>query len=391
MRNKRLDVLRCIAVLLVMCHHSGPHFSGIIPIFNRFGWSGVDLFFVLSGFLISGLLFADYKKRQRIDVKRFLIRRAFKIYPSFYVFLLVAGVAAHLFAKNMETTTFQYLHEAFFVQNYSSFVWGHTWSLAVEEHFYILLPIFLILLARYGSNVENPFRLIPAAWVGVAILSIASRALFLLISQPNPYLGLSYRATNSRMDALFFGVLLGYFYNFAPLKLMSFVERNRLALAITSTVLIAIPFFVSRESISFVLFGYTGLYLGFGAMLLLALFTPIRSRKMAHALRALSGPMAFLGAYSYSIYLWHVPVSMWMPAVTRRAFHLSLSAWPIFGLYMTASLALGVLLARLVEFPVLKLRDRWFPTSRRATAGGGPSQRIQLIEHGAAPMPLTGT
>jgi len=83
-RNKRLDILRCIAVLLVLLDHSGIH-----PFLTQTGWTGVDLFFVLSGFLISGLLFAEYKKRGAIDFKRFLIRRGLKIYPAFYTFLLV--------------------------------------------------------------------------------------------------------------------------------------------------------------------------------------------------------------------------------------------------------------------------------------------------------------
>ncbi|HXJ16319.1 MAG TPA: acyltransferase, partial [Candidatus Polarisedimenticolia bacterium] len=80
MRNKRLDVLRSIAVLLVLLYHSeiGTRLANA-------GWAGVDLFFVLSGFLISGLLFTEYKKRGSIDFKRFFIRRGLKIYPAFYV------------------------------------------------------------------------------------------------------------------------------------------------------------------------------------------------------------------------------------------------------------------------------------------------------------------
>ncbi|MGV3632340.1 MAG: acyltransferase family protein [Bacteroidota bacterium] len=82
MRNPGLDVLRAIAVILVLARHSNLNFW-----LTKFGWLGVDLFFVLSGFLVAGLLFAEYKKHGAIDLKRFLVKRAFKILPPFYVFL----------------------------------------------------------------------------------------------------------------------------------------------------------------------------------------------------------------------------------------------------------------------------------------------------------------
>src|SRR5204862_235326 len=86
MRNKRLDTLRCIAVFSVMILH-----GNIWPFFGRIGWIGVDLFFVLSGFLISGLLFSEYRTQNSISFKRFIIRRGLKIYPAFYLFLFLTG------------------------------------------------------------------------------------------------------------------------------------------------------------------------------------------------------------------------------------------------------------------------------------------------------------
>src|SRR5277367_6183127 len=137
MRNKRLDVLRCVAVVTVILHHSGDS-----TFFTQAGWTGVDLFFVLSGFLISGLLFSEYKKRRAISFKRFYIRRGLKIYPAFYVFLLVTAVGGWWGFHSVAPAT-MYLNEIFFVMNYLGGVWTHTWSLGVEEHFYIILPIFL--------------------------------------------------------------------------------------------------------------------------------------------------------------------------------------------------------------------------------------------------------
>src|SRR5271166_499318 len=179
MRNKRLDILRCIAVVTVILHHSGES-----NFFVRAGWIGVDLFFVLSGFLISGLLFSEYKRRRSINFKRFLIRRGLKIYPAFYAFLLLTGIIGEL-VFHSHPTIGQYLHEIFFVMNYQRGVWDHTWSLAVEEHFYIFLPIFLFILARVSSNHDDPFRSIPQAAAVIAALCLTFRAISVSIGKPN--------------------------------------------------------------------------------------------------------------------------------------------------------------------------------------------------------------
>src|SRR5437660_11936744 len=89
MRNKRLDILRGIAVLLVLGRH------GVMAgVWKETGWAGVDLFFVLSGLMISGLLFSEYKRTRSIDLVRFFIRRGVKIYPSLYLMLLTTFLLA---------------------------------------------------------------------------------------------------------------------------------------------------------------------------------------------------------------------------------------------------------------------------------------------------------
>src|SRR5215471_10860874 len=102
-RYHSLDVLRGVAVLAVMCRHY------VIWLPMAAGWAGVDLFFVLSGFLISGLLFTDYKQNGRISVGRFLVRRGLKIYPPYYAFLFLT---AWLLSRPILP------YELFFLQNY---------------------------------------------------------------------------------------------------------------------------------------------------------------------------------------------------------------------------------------------------------------------------------
>ncbi|HYJ63150.1 MAG TPA: acyltransferase, partial [Parafilimonas sp.] len=141
MRLKEIDFLRGIAIILVLFRH---HL--ISNKLYQIGWIGVDLFFVLSGFLVSGLLFREYKKSHRINVRLFLIRRGFKIYPLFYVFILLTAFMERFVYGHLNMRDF--FSEAFFVQNYFGNIWWHTWSLAIEEHFYFGLAFFILFLAH---------------------------------------------------------------------------------------------------------------------------------------------------------------------------------------------------------------------------------------------------
>ena len=147
-RNASLDVLRGLAIVLVL----GVHYKHVYNVWTKLGGVGVDLFFVLSGFLISGLLFAEFKKTGSIDFKRFFIRRGFKIYPAYYaVILFYAPFAFHRLGWS----------DFLFLQSYRAGILGQAWSLSVEEHFYILLPFLLIAglkLARRATFAGYPER-----------------------------------------------------------------------------------------------------------------------------------------------------------------------------------------------------------------------------------------
>lgn len=95
---------------------------------------------MLSGFLISRLLFNEYKRSGRIDMKRFLIRRGLKIYPAFYVLMLYTAIDELLTRGRVPE---KILGDLLFGQNYFPHIWAHGWTLAVEEHFYWLLPPML--------------------------------------------------------------------------------------------------------------------------------------------------------------------------------------------------------------------------------------------------------
>ena len=382
-RNQRLDVLRCVAVVLVMIHH-----AGISSFFTRVGWIGVDLFFVLSGFLISGLLFGEYQRRGSINFKRFFIRRGLKIYPAFYTFLILTAVVPYA-ARRVQTldpshfplsTPARYLHEIFFVQNYYQGVWDHSWSLAVEEHFYIFLPVLLLVLARFASNREDPFRILPAAWLVIATLGVIFRGFSVYTGTPNFHM--AYTASHARMDSLFFGVLLGYLHHFRPALIENFMQsnRHRIAIALASAALLSTTCFCSRNDRFFATWGYSFVYLGFGGVLLLSMYVQgIPPSGLALAARGLGKAMAFVGMYSYSIYLWHGPCGVWLPGLLRRMVRFPTGEYGRFAVYFVGTLVVGIAMSRLIEFPALHLRDRFFPATSIAKADADPAPAMATV------------
>ncbi len=143
-RLPQLDFLRAIAIILVIGNHSSVcppeinfYLNKVTSVWYRGGWAGVDLFFVLSGFLVSGLLFNEYRKRGDINIKKFLLRRGFKIYPAFWLLIFITLAVTVFNGEAVYRGGF--LSELLFIQNYHPGIWQHNWSLAVEEHFYIFL------------------------------------------------------------------------------------------------------------------------------------------------------------------------------------------------------------------------------------------------------------
>jgi len=248
--------------------------------------------------------------------------------------------------------------------NYKQGVWDHTWSLAVEEHFYIFLAAFLFVLARFSSNRENPFRLIPWSAAAIAVLCVAFRAASVYLGTPNFHM--AYTASHERIDSLFCGVLVGYLYHFRPAILEEVMRpwRNRIGIATASTILLSFAYFYGRDSKFFSTFGYSSIYLGFAGVLLLSLYVRgIFSGRLARVTELVGSAAAYVGMYSYSIYLWHLPAASWLPGLARRALGFPTGTYGRFAVYFIGSLAVGIFMSKLVEYPILRLRDRIFPDS----------------------------
>ena len=345
-RNQSLDVLRAVAVLLVLGRHF-PHYA----LWSQIGWMGVDLFFVLSGFLISGILFQEFKQTGTIRFARFIVRRGLKIWPALYVFLVCMAVAIAL--SNQPLPRDLFAASAGFYINYfltfvhhtaipaTSFVLSHTWSLSVEEHFYLFLPLLLMLMIRFRQD----FRLIPWILAGIAVLCLALR----IVTHPAE----AY-ATHLRMDALFAGVALGYLYHFQFSWFQKLTGNYVLPLVFLA---ILLPVKFAWESRVMQTVGLSCLWLGFS---LLVAWSSVRQPNSWWG-KSVARSLAAVGFYSYSIYLWHAPL-----AALFRFFYPNSAIG--FWAYIAAAVTVGIGMSRLIEQPVLRVRDKWYELQAQYSA-----------------------
>jgi len=350
-----LDVLRALAIVLVLGHHAFLPPTDFRPRLRFFevwqlgGWIGVDLFFVLSGFLISGLLFREHQRFGAIRFGRFVLRRGLKLYPAFYV-LFATTVAVRLYLDPPPLAPV--LCELFFVQNYGPSLWGHTWSLAVEEHFYLFLPALLIVLARLRKGRKDVFAPIPAICLVVCVSLLSLRFANARFFEYG--IRTHFTPTHLRADALLFGVFLSYLFHYHRERYERFCRRY-FGVLVVGGIALSIPAFnyIMRDTPYLYTLGFTSLYVGSG-MLLSAIV--VRGLPENRVMRAIG----YVGSHSYSIYLWHLPVNVWLVGGLLRG--AELSRWTAWSLYMSASIVVGIVLAQMIEFPVLKVRDRFFPS-----------------------------
>ena len=364
-RNWALDCLRLAAVLLVICRHQLGQPEGVLaPLWqfvHRGGGVGVDLFFVLSGYLVSGLLFKEYALHRSLDWKRFLVRRGLKIYPAFYLWL--AAMLIPLALKGKLPPWGLIFSEACFVQNYFGTIpphHFHTWSLAVEEHFYLLLTGLLVFLAWRGRGAANPFSGLPKIVIGMAMIFLGFR----LLANRTPldvHFGLL-AWSHLRMDSLAFGVLLAYRAQFHRAELSDWVKEHRLWLVLGGMAALIPAFTLTWEGSWWLrTFGFTCNYLGAGALVLVAALA-FESQPPSRLIRL----AAWLGASSYSIYLWHMEVILRLHAKMHLALGIPITWTWIITLF--ACLGVGVFTGWIIEWPILRWRDRLYPSRSQKLA-----------------------
>jgi peptidoglycan/LPS O-acetylase OafA/YrhL len=381
-RNREIDFLRGIAILLVVFFHQRDFFElPLLPFLNegfasnvdpfnmltKNGWFGVDLFFVLSGFLVSGLLFKEYQKYNSIQAGNFLIRRGFKIYPLFY---LMIGLSLILYSQiGKDFKPLQKIGELFFVRNYIGGMWGHTWSLCVEEHFYFFLCLLLYIFSKRGiiGNVEkmNRYLLI------IMSISVLLRGMNVMVEMFHSRSVLfnywvRHIQTQYRMDSLLCGVMIAYNYHFNREALQRYYSRYKKLLNIISIITFLLYIFLPSPDpdnmnwvsnlMSFA--GYTLLYISFGNILLYFMLTPDIDKKMNQRFSSyLVNGVSRIGFYSYSIYLFHKLVIVFIIKEYMQS-----DSWVSLIVYYILSILAGVLISEVIEQFTLKMRDKYFPS-----------------------------
>lgn len=347
-----LDALRALAIVWVMLFHSflvgglGEDWAWL----SRFGWAGVDMFFVLSGFLIGSQLLRQLSQGEPLAIARFYARRAWRILPAygavlgaylwFPVLREVPGMApAWQFASFTVNLLIDYGSQPAF---------SHAWSLCVEEHFYLLFPWLAWWLARRAS-VARVLTLAGALVLGGLLLRAAVWWHDTALDPPrNWYIEDLYYPTWMRLDGLLAGVLLASCRMARP-GWWQAAQRRAPACLLAGLLLSGLALWLFRERTSLLAntLGWPMLSAGF-ALLVLGAARPSAAWRWPGA--------GLIASMSYSLYLSHKiafhAVEQWM------APWLGTEGLPLFGVYALATLALGAALHGLVERPFLRWRDR---------------------------------
>ncbi|MFC4526844.1 acyltransferase [Dyella halodurans] len=366
-----LDLLRAIAIVWVMIFHSyivggWGHFGGV----ESYGWIGVDLFFVLSGYLIGSQLLQPMAANQAPSLVDFYVRRAFRILPAYLV------VVALYFALPIvrEAPGIQPLWQFLtftvnlLIDAQHNLAFSHVWSLCVEEHFYLLFPLLAWWLARRPSAPR--FIAVCVAVMGIGMfmrgyvwlheLAPAGAAGDGAEAQRHFLEGIYYPSW-SRLDGLLAGVVLATIKAYRkPLWARLQARANAMLLIGLAVTAVAIWLFRDRTGFIATVLGYPLLACGLG-------FIVLAGSSAQGLLGRLRIPGAgWLALASYSLYLTHKAVFHLVRVALGQ--HLDGHAFAVFLIYAVTVLLVGALLHYVVERPFLRWRDRYRKPSGKSSA-----------------------
>jgi peptidoglycan/LPS O-acetylase OafA/YrhL len=351
-RIQGLDGIRACAFLMVLIGHCGLKW---IP--NGFG---VTVFFFLSGFLITTLLRLEWIRTGTISVSRFYIRRAFRILPPLYCAIALAVAAAAFGILHSEVQWRALLAIQFFMTNFAEQIHGLTiplglsplWSLAVEEHFYLLFPILYLALLKSGLSPARQGVLLG----GICAVALVWR--FVLMGGFHVFWNRVYTGTDTRLDSILFGAIMAIAAN--PV-IDSFPALSRRWCGTAAVISIAILLATIAARGEF--FRQTARYSIQGLALVPVFFYITRYPDSLPTRWLEWKPLTTLGDLSYALYVFHYTVMF--------AVNTWITTNPVATLVLTLAIACGLaeLSRRYVERPAARMRNRVLERRRaRATA-----------------------
>ncbi|MDP3856965.1 MAG: acyltransferase [Stagnimonas sp.] len=367
-RYHGLETLRALAILLVFMYHYQVFVSreATFGWGSEIGWIGVDLFFVLSGYLIGNQIFSGLRRGRSLSLKHFYARRLLRTLPNFYVVLALYFLFPVLMGGKEPPPLWRFLS---FTQNIGlqpGTAFSHAWSLCIEEQFYLLLPAVTLLGLRWAPSLRGAWTLL----VGLMLAAMAWRAwlwtLHGLEADAAGYYPNVYYASLSRLDEFLPGIAVALIRNAHPAVWQRLLAQGR-GLLYAGLAAFAVLAWALHEHYYIDGYGYGFFMTAFGYSLLAACFAvlvvaALSPQTWLYRLR-IPGAAA-LAAWSYAIYLSHKPLAV---ILKRQLEPLGIApSSPLAVLLIgLACLLGGWLLYRLVETPFMRLRERRFPSSFR--------------------------
>jgi peptidoglycan/LPS O-acetylase OafA/YrhL len=354
-----LDHLRALAILFVFLFHYGrifPHPQWTNTT-SKFGWTGVDLFFVLSGYLISSQLFAKMAKGKTISLKEFFLKRFFRIIPAYLVVVLIYFSFPFVREHEALSPLWKYLT---FTLNFgldlrTQGTFSHAWSLCIEEQFYLLFPLILVTLIYFRSLKKGAWLIVSLFIAGFAV-RIYSYYTFI-----TPFLGEDYAwsfwnewiyyPTYCRLDGLLAGVSIAALFQFRPLLKDRIIKSGNLVFVLSMLILASAYFLcLNEQSFKASVFGFPLVSIGYGLMVIAAISPTCFLCKFR------SNITTAIATLSYSLYLAHKFVTH----VTQEQlskFNIEKNSNLMFLICIITTLAFSFLMNRIIEKPFLRLRN----------------------------------
>lgn len=357
-----LDGLRSMAIIFVVCMHVNDLILGNngysqtllsqLPPFKG-GWMGVPMFFVLSGFLIGGQLWKELSIKEDINIRKFILRRGLRIWPLYYVVMLTI----YIFSISNDYQFDSMLINTFFLGNYlkdTGPIFG-SWSLATEEQFYIIAPLFLVGIYKIYPNkdLKGYRKILIFIFFLPLILRYFTWDIILGLKDFNfkEYMSYIYRPFHTNSEGLVAGLLLSNYYHDPESFFHKPITKSFYFCLLLATFTFAVSFY------SKIYFNFTGIAIGFSALLIYCL----KTKGIINRIFSLD-ILYIVSKTSFAIYLIHIHViknlvpQTLVKKLSMGIIHLEIII--VLLIVMIISIFISVFLYIFIERPFIKMRSR---------------------------------